>query len=52
MLHFAIFEFSAAPSPYVLTSQGTEPSREMPASAGGHCRRHCRRDTSRERRTR
>ncbi|CAI9586535.1 unnamed protein product, partial [Staurois parvus] len=25
-------------------SQGTEPRRQMPASAGEHCRRHCRRD--------
>ncbi|CAI9563368.1 unnamed protein product, partial [Staurois parvus] len=24
--------------PYVPTSQGTEPGRWMPASAGGHCR--------------
>ncbi|CAI9604614.1 unnamed protein product [Staurois parvus] len=30
--------------PYVLTSQGTEPRRQMPASAGGNCRGHCRRD--------
>ncbi|CAI9609337.1 unnamed protein product [Staurois parvus] len=30
--------------PYVPTSQGTEPRRQMPASAGGHCRGHCRRD--------
>ncbi|CAI9561481.1 unnamed protein product, partial [Staurois parvus] len=26
-------------------SQGTEPRRQMPASAGLHCRGHCRRDT-------
>ncbi|CAI9591400.1 unnamed protein product, partial [Staurois parvus] len=26
------------------TSQGTEPRRQMPASAGGHYRGHCRRD--------
>ncbi|CAI9596251.1 unnamed protein product [Staurois parvus] len=26
------------------TSQGTEPGRQMSASAGGHCRGHCRRD--------
>ncbi|CAI9551531.1 unnamed protein product [Staurois parvus] len=42
---FHIFKFPAVPSPYVLTSQGTEPRRQMPASedtAGG---------TSRERRT-
>ncbi|CAI9609944.1 unnamed protein product [Staurois parvus] len=25
-------------------SQGTEPRWQMPASAGGHCRGHCRRD--------
>ncbi|CAI9552162.1 unnamed protein product, partial [Staurois parvus] len=25
-------------------SQGTEPRRQMPASAGVHCRGHCRRD--------
>ncbi|CAI9594930.1 unnamed protein product, partial [Staurois parvus] len=33
---FHIFKFPAVPSPYVLTSQGTEPR--------GHCRGHCRRD--------
>ncbi|CAI9596738.1 unnamed protein product, partial [Staurois parvus] len=41
---FVIFKFPAAPSPYVLTPQGTEPRRQMPESAGGHCRGHCRRD--------
>ncbi|CAI9598730.1 unnamed protein product, partial [Staurois parvus] len=41
---FHIFKFPAVPSPYVPTSQGTEPGRLMPASAGGHCRGHCRRD--------
>ncbi|CAI9536060.1 unnamed protein product [Staurois parvus] len=41
---FHIFKFPAVPSPYVLTSQGTEPRRRMPASAGGHCQGHCRRD--------
>ncbi|CAI9608714.1 unnamed protein product [Staurois parvus] len=41
---FVIFKFSAVPSQYVLKSQGTEPRRQMPASAGGHCRGHCRRD--------
>ncbi|CAI9587173.1 unnamed protein product [Staurois parvus] len=41
---FHIFKFPAVPSPYVLTSQGTEPRRRMPASVGGHCRAHCRRD--------
>ncbi|CAI9621469.1 unnamed protein product, partial [Staurois parvus] len=30
--------------PYVLTLQGTEPRRQMPASAGGHYRGHCKRD--------
>ncbi|CAI9554036.1 unnamed protein product [Staurois parvus] len=30
--------------PYVPTSQGTEPRRQMLASAGGHYRGHCRRD--------
>ncbi|CAI9619032.1 unnamed protein product [Staurois parvus] len=41
---FHIFKFPAIPSPYVLTSQGTEPGRQMLASAGGFCRGHCRRD--------
>ncbi|CAI9612517.1 unnamed protein product, partial [Staurois parvus] len=41
---FHIFKFPAVPSPYVLTSQGTEPRRWMPSSAGGHCQIHCRRD--------
>ncbi|CAI9535064.1 unnamed protein product, partial [Staurois parvus] len=31
---FVIFKFPATPSPYVLTSQGMEPRRQMPASAG------------------
>ncbi|CAI9616655.1 unnamed protein product [Staurois parvus] len=39
---FHIFKFPAVPSPYVLTSQGMEPRRQMPSSAGGHCRGHCR----------
>ncbi|CAI9610184.1 unnamed protein product, partial [Staurois parvus] len=30
--------------PYLPTSQGTEPRRHMLASAGEHCRGHCRRD--------
>ncbi|CAI9566062.1 unnamed protein product [Staurois parvus] len=30
--------------PYVPTSQGTEPRRQMLASAGGHYRGHCRGD--------
>ncbi|CAI9577456.1 unnamed protein product, partial [Staurois parvus] len=41
---FVIFKFPDVPSPYVPTSQGTEPRRLMPASAGGHYRGHCRRD--------
>ncbi|CAI9563544.1 unnamed protein product, partial [Staurois parvus] len=41
---FHVFKFPTVPSLYVLTSQGTEPRRQMPASAGGHCRGHCRRD--------
>ncbi|CAI9549381.1 unnamed protein product, partial [Staurois parvus] len=41
---FVIFKFPAVPSPYVPTLQGTEPRRQMPTSAGGHCRGHCRRD--------
>ncbi|CAI9544471.1 unnamed protein product, partial [Staurois parvus] len=41
---FVIFKFPAVPSPYILTTQGTEPRRRMRASAGGHCRGHCRRD--------
>ncbi|CAI9563406.1 unnamed protein product, partial [Staurois parvus] len=41
---FHIFKFPAVPSPYVLTSQGAEPRRRMPASAGLHCRGHCKRD--------
>ncbi|CAI9561323.1 unnamed protein product, partial [Staurois parvus] len=30
--------------PYVPTSQGAEPRRQISASTGGHCRGHCRRD--------
>ncbi|CAI9609413.1 unnamed protein product, partial [Staurois parvus] len=41
---FVIFKFPAIPSPYVPTSQGTEPRRQMLASARGHYRGHCRRD--------
>ncbi|CAI9580204.1 unnamed protein product, partial [Staurois parvus] len=41
---FHIFKFPAVPSPYVPTSQGTEPRRRMSASAGGHCRGCCRGD--------
>ncbi|CAI9615221.1 unnamed protein product, partial [Staurois parvus] len=44
---FHIFKFPAVPSPYVLMSQGTEPRRRTPASAGGNCRGHCRRDIAR-----
>ncbi|CAI9584456.1 unnamed protein product, partial [Staurois parvus] len=36
--------FPPVPSPYVLTLQGTEPGRQMPASAGRHCQGHCRGD--------
>ncbi|CAI9540424.1 unnamed protein product, partial [Staurois parvus] len=39
--HF--FPFLIFP-PYVPTSQGTEPGRQMTASAGGHGRGHCRGD--------
>ncbi|CAI9596882.1 unnamed protein product, partial [Staurois parvus] len=43
--HFLSFSnCPPVPSPYVPTSQGTEPRRQMLASAGGHCRGHCRRD--------
>ncbi|CAI9535161.1 unnamed protein product, partial [Staurois parvus] len=31
---FVIFKFPAVPSPYALTSQGTEPRRQMPALQG------------------
>ncbi|CAI9595765.1 unnamed protein product, partial [Staurois parvus] len=41
---FVIFKFTAIPSPYVLTSQGTKPRRQIPASAGGHYKLHFRRD--------
>ncbi|CAI9624488.1 unnamed protein product, partial [Staurois parvus] len=41
---FHIFKFPTVPPPYVLTLQGSEPRRRMPASARGHCRGHCRRD--------
>ncbi|CAI9609615.1 unnamed protein product, partial [Staurois parvus] len=41
---FVIFKFPDVLSLYVLTSQGTEPRRQMPASARGHYRGHCRRD--------
>ncbi|CAI9569739.1 unnamed protein product, partial [Staurois parvus] len=37
--------FPPAPFPYVPASQGMEPRRrQMPASARGHYRGHCRRD--------
>ncbi|CAI9606007.1 unnamed protein product, partial [Staurois parvus] len=43
--HFLSFSnFPPFRPPYVLTSQGTEPRRQMPASARGHYRGHCRRD--------
>ncbi|CAI9542422.1 unnamed protein product, partial [Staurois parvus] len=41
---FHIFKFPAIPSPYVPTSQGTEPRRRMPVSAGGHGWGRCRGD--------
>ncbi|CAI9576355.1 unnamed protein product [Staurois parvus] len=41
---FFVFKFPAVPSLYVPMSQETEPRRQMLASAGGHYRRHCRRD--------
>ncbi|CAI9586209.1 unnamed protein product, partial [Staurois parvus] len=41
---FVIFKFPAVPSLYVPTSQGTEPRRQVSASAGGHYRGHYRRD--------
>ncbi|CAI9549026.1 unnamed protein product, partial [Staurois parvus] len=40
-----IFKFPASSVPRMSpTLQGTEPRRQMPASAGGHYRGHCRRD--------
>ncbi|CAI9553656.1 unnamed protein product, partial [Staurois parvus] len=45
---FVIFKFPAAPFPYVPTLRGTEPRRQMPASAGGHDRGCCRRDIAGE----
>ncbi|CAI9610046.1 unnamed protein product, partial [Staurois parvus] len=41
---FVIFKSPAVPSPYVPTSQETEPGRQMPELAGGHYRGHCRGD--------
>ncbi|CAI9599612.1 unnamed protein product, partial [Staurois parvus] len=41
---FHTIKFPSVPSPYVLTSQGTEPRRQMLALALRHCRGHCRRD--------
>ncbi|CAI9599156.1 unnamed protein product, partial [Staurois parvus] len=41
---FCHFQISRRSTPYIPTSQGTEPRRQMPASAGGHYRGHCRRD--------
>ncbi|CAI9531617.1 unnamed protein product [Staurois parvus] len=49
---FNIFKFPAVPSPYVLTSQGTEPGRQMLASAGEDIARDTTGGTSREHRTR
>ncbi|CAI9613789.1 unnamed protein product, partial [Staurois parvus] len=43
--HFLSFSnFPPFRPPYIPTSQGTEPRRQMPASAGGHYRGHCRRE--------
>ncbi|CAI9587548.1 unnamed protein product, partial [Staurois parvus] len=42
---FDIFKFPASSVPRTSRpSQGTEPRRQMPASAGRHCRGHCGRD--------
>ncbi|CAI9598531.1 unnamed protein product, partial [Staurois parvus] len=42
---FCHFQISRQFRPlYVPTSQGKEPRRQMPASAGGHYREHCRKD--------
>ncbi|CAI9567022.1 unnamed protein product, partial [Staurois parvus] len=42
---FVIFKFPASSIPRTSRrSQGTEPRRQMPVSAGGHCRGHCRGD--------
>ncbi|CAI9570754.1 unnamed protein product, partial [Staurois parvus] len=44
---FCHFKSPAVLSLYVPTSQKTEPRRQMPASAEGHYRGHCRRDIAR-----
>ncbi|CAI9596734.1 unnamed protein product, partial [Staurois parvus] len=42
---FSHFQISRCSVPHTSRrSQGTEPGRQMPASAGGHCWGHCRRD--------
>ncbi|CAI9624062.1 unnamed protein product, partial [Staurois parvus] len=42
---FDIFKFPASSVPRTSrTPQGTEPGRQMPASARGHCRGRCRGD--------
>ncbi|CAI9608064.1 unnamed protein product, partial [Staurois parvus] len=41
---FVIFKFPAVPSPIRIDVAGDKPRRQMPASAGGHYRGHCRRD--------
>ncbi|CAI9532891.1 unnamed protein product [Staurois parvus] len=42
---FCHFQISHRSVPHTFRrSQGTEPRRQIPASAGGHCRGHCRRD--------
>ncbi|CAI9572670.1 unnamed protein product [Staurois parvus] len=45
---FVIFKFPTIPSPYLPTLAGDEPRGQMPASAGLHCRGHCRRDIAGE----
>ncbi|CAI9614253.1 unnamed protein product [Staurois parvus] len=42
LCHFQISHRSVPRTPR--HSQGTEPRWQMPESAGGHCRGHCRRD--------
>ncbi|CAI9561992.1 unnamed protein product, partial [Staurois parvus] len=47
LVNVTFCNFLAGSSPYVPTSQGTEPRRQMPESPGGHYRGHCRRDIAR-----
>ncbi|CAI9546940.1 unnamed protein product, partial [Staurois parvus] len=44
LVNVTFFTFLNFPPFRPCTSQGTEPRRQMPASAGEHCRGHCRRD--------